>query len=105
MQEIQTNFSDWLKAHPHRVYRFWVHKKSYTPYEQEQKFIDESRYESEEADFATIVEAVRLSDEDWLLGFNMFYDDDEHGLYVEYYRLSEIHLAFSQRDQDQEEEW
>lgn len=97
-----TDFTTWMLDNDGRLYRYWVYRRIWTPYEQEQKFTDESFFESEECEEGFLREAVELPDGDILLGFQPpFFNEGE---YLEYYRLSEIHLVYSARGQREYEE-
>ena len=78
-----------------RVFRMWVFKRMFTPYEQEEKFTDESVYEDDTCKFVMIKEIIELADGDLLIGFQ---DADSDNLYLEYYKLSEIRLDYYQND-------
>ena len=78
-----------------RVFRMWVFKKMFTPYEQEQKFIDESVYEDVHCKLVRIKELIELADGDYLIGFQDAKRDIE---YLEYLKLSEIRLDYNPND-------
>lgn len=90
-----TDFDTWLRDYGDRLYRYWVYKKMFTPEEQAGKYIDQSCFEDEHAQYGYIVEAAVLPDGDILLGFqwpSMKY------AYIDYYKLSEITLAWCEND-------
>ena len=80
-----------------RVFRLWVFKKMFTPYEQDEKFLDESVYVDDTCKFVMIKELIELPDGDLLIGFQ---DTDNDNLYLEYYKLSEIRLDYCQSDKE-----
>ena len=80
-----------------RVFRMWVFKKMFTPYEQDEKFLDESVYVDDTCKFVMIKELIELPDGDLLIGFQ---DADSDNLYLEYYKLSEIRLDYCQSDKE-----
>lgn len=81
-----------------KLFRFVVYRRIFTPYEQEQKFSDESQYEDTHFTFGYIKELINLENGDYLIGFNIC-DDDGSGLgIIEYYRLSEIRLSCFESD-------
>lgn len=80
-----------------RVFRMWVFKKMFTPYEQDEKFSDESVYVDDTCKFVMIKELIELPDGDLLIGFQ---DTDDDNLYLEYYKLSEIRLDYCQSDKE-----
>lgn len=86
------NFQDWLINKRDCVFGYQVYKRMFTPYEQDNKFIDESEFTDIHFQPARIVEGIDLSNGDFLIGFHNISDDDEDNNDVEYYRLSEIRL-------------
>ena len=84
-----------------RVFRMWVFKKMFTPYEQDEKFLDESVYVDDTCKFVMIKELIELPDGDLLIGFQ---DADSDNLYLEYYKLSEIRLDYCQSDKERRED-
>lgn len=80
-----------------RVFRLWVFKRMFTPYEQEEKFTDESVYEDDTCKFVMIKEIIELADGDYLIGFQDADRDDE---YLEYFKLSEIRLDYRPEDKE-----
>ena len=102
---IHNNIKEFFHAHDGHIFRFWVYKKMFTPYEQDNKFLDESIYENEHCYYGRIVDVVTLPDNDILIAFQI----DENYLegkkdinYVSYYKLSEIHLDWCIDDQTEE---
>lgn len=95
------SFADYLKSlPPDTVFRLWEYKRMFTPYEQEQKFSDESLYVNEECDYVRILDVIALPDGDLFLATTYAYDD---GTYISYYKLSEISLGRSEKDMEEEE--
>ena len=92
-------FKEWLEVHKDDCFRYWVHKIMFTPYEVEEKFEDQSCLEDTEASFGYIVDYIVLPDNDILLGLR---EDKEYG-YTTYKKLSEIDLALSDKDNEDEE--
>ena len=80
-----------------RVFRMWVFKKMFTPYEQDENFLDDSVYVDDTCKYVMIKELIELPDGDLLIGFQ---DTDSDNLYLEYYKLSEIRLDYYQNDKD-----
>lgn len=78
-----------------RVFRMWVFKKMFTPYEQDEKFSDESVYIDDTCKFVMIKEIIELPDGDLLIGFQ---DTDSDIEYLEYLKLSEIRLDYNPND-------
>ena len=83
-----------------RVLRMWIFKKMFTPYEQDEKFLDESVYVDDTCKFVMIKELIELPDGDLLIGFQEADDTDSDNLYLEYYKLSEIRLDYCQNDKE-----
>jgi hypothetical protein len=71
----------------------------FTPYEQEEKFLDESQYVNTECDFVKILDIINLPDGNLLLATTYAYGDGE---YISYYKLSEISLGKNERDMEEE---
>ena len=84
-----------------RVFRMWVFKKMFTPYEQDEKFSDESVYVDDTCKCVMIKEMIELPDGDLLIGFQ---DADSDNLYLEYYKLSEIRLDYYPSDKERLED-
>lgn len=96
-----TDFETWVLDNPDRIYRYWVYKRMFTPYEQEEKFMDESQFVASTCSFGCIREAIELPDGDILLGFVDPEDyDTDRDLYIAYHKLSDINLAFSPSDKE-----
>ena len=87
-----------------RVFRMWVFKKMFTPYEQDEKFSDESVYVDDTCKFVMIKELIELPDGDLLIGFQDADDADSDNLYLEYYKLSEIRLDYRPEDKERLED-
>lgn len=95
------SFAEYLQSlPPNTVFRIWQYKRMFTPYEQEEKFIDESQYINDECDFVKILDTINLPDGDLLLATTYAYGD---GKYISYYKLSEISLGKSEKDMEEEE--
>ena len=94
-----TDFTTWLLDNNGRIYRYWVYKRMFTPAEQEAKWSDQSCYECDECFYGRIEEAVELPDGDVLIGFaSPACDGTRHEGALEYYKLSEIQLAYYPAD-------
>ena len=85
----------WLQDTEVRVLRYWVYKRVFTPLEQEKKYVDQSEYEDSYCKKGIIRECVQLPDGDLLIGFQN---------YIEYYKLSEIRLAYNPEDMARDED-
>lgn len=95
-----TDFETWYRdVGRDRLFRFLVYRRMFTPYETEEKFVDEIEYESAFYSFGRIEEAIDLGG-DWFLGIREVFPDEEENESdtLTYYRLSEIRLAFREED-------
>lgn len=54
------------------IYRFWVYKKMFTPYEIENKFSDESIYEDSYCNYAKILDCIPLTGGDFMANNEFF---------------------------------
>ena len=88
---------NFIKKHRNDVFRYWIHKRMWTPYEMELKDPDQTDYENLECDYGYLVEAIDLG-YDWLIGIS----DTLDKIYISYYKLSELELALSDSDQEDE---
>jgi len=88
----------WLSDNSDRIYRFMVYKKLFTPYEQEQKFSDESQFEDTHYRFGFIEEAIELGHGEWLLGLREIIDGEVYD--INYFKLSDIQLSYFEQDQN-----
>ena len=88
-------------ASEERVFRMWVFKKMFTPYEQDKKFSDESVYVDDICKYVMIKELIELPDGDLLIGFQ---DADSNIEYLEYLKLSEIRLDYRPEDKERLED-
>ena len=43
------NLADFIRENPNRIYRYWIYRHGYTPYEQKQCYSDESLFEETRA--------------------------------------------------------
>lgn len=95
MQELDiTNIGTFLMDNRDYVYRLWVYRRMYTPFEKKQKSESATQYESSIAKLVRITNAIEIVG-DILLEFEEVFDDSEFevdGKYYSYYRLSDIHL-------------
>lgn len=96
------SFSDFILANPKRIYRFWIYRHGYTPYEQKQCYSDESLFEETSARLGVLRELIPLSDGNALLGFAEFIEDTSEissdVRAIAYYRLSDIRMTYMPMD-------
>ena len=83
---------------PDTIWRYWIIKKKFTPYEEKVSSADTSIYEDVEATYAAIDSVTTLPDGDILIGF---YEPQAKKKYVTYYKLSEIDLARAESDMEE----
>ena len=94
------SFAEYLKSlPPDTIFRMWEYKRMFTPYEQSEKFSDESLYVNTECEFVYIKDVITLPDGDLLLAISPV---DLNG-YIEYHKLSDISLEKSAKDMEVEE--
>ena len=94
------SFGDYLATlPPNTIFRMWEYKRMFTPYEQEEKFSDESLYVDDECEFVRIKDVITLPDGDLLLAVSR----DDTGGYIEYHKLSNISLAKVDKDMEEYE--
>lgn len=86
---------DFVEKNKDTVFRYWLRKRMWTPYEMELKDKYQSGLEDDEAEYGYLFEAVNLG-YDWLIGIS----EDKKFNYISYYRLSELELAISINDQE-----
>lgn len=92
------------------IISYLIYRKpgAYTPYEQENKFSDESVYEDTHYTSAVIREVISLGNGDFLIGMQNIFNSEKicdlptigsDGYVVEYVKLSEIRMAIYGADQ------
>lgn len=90
-----------------RIWRFWIYRRMFTPYEQQEAFTDESVFEDVFCTFGIIREVIDLHG-DYLLGIEKVCKDEgfkisEHPC-LEYYKLSEIRLSYYPDDMNTDDD-
>ena len=96
-----TDFETWMRdVGGDRLFRFLVYKRSYTPYERREAFIDQSEFDDISYRFGRIEEAIDLGNGDWLLGIREELDFYTSEL-LTYYRLSEIRITWREKDTEE----
>lgn len=101
------NIDEWLRENIYTtVFRILEIRKpgQYTPYEMENKFMDQSLYKDDQYECIQIKEAILLPDNDVLIGYRTVYDFDSLRLdwdesVIYYKKLSEIELNCFPDDQ------
>lgn len=98
------NFASFLQKNSNRIYRYWIYRHGYTPYEQKQCYSDESLFEETYARLGVLREVIPLSGGDALLGFAEFAEDTSEivseNRAITYYRLSDIRITYMPIDAD-----
>lgn len=79
------NFSDFVNNNKNKLFRYWLRKTMWTPYEMELKDPMQSDVVSEDCSYGYFVECIDLG-YDWLVGISEDMPDDK---YISYYKLSE----------------
>lgn len=96
------DFRQFAEQNPNRIYRYWVYRRMYTPYEQKQGFMDESFFEQSQALFGVIREVIPLSNGDLLLGIADITEDASEltaeNRQMTYHRLSDLQLMYMPLD-------
>lgn len=103
---IYGDFETFVRDAGERIFRYWVYRRMFTPLETEKKYIDQDFFEDSHCSFGIIKECIKLNDGDYLIGFQDVSVEDEYiQIYndTSFYKLSEIRLSFSHRDQITEE--
>lgn len=88
---------DFLNDVKGKVFRMWEYKKMFTPYEQENKFVDETQFVSDESQHVIIENAYMLNGGDVLLRMSLL---DVDGYHI-WRRLSEIQLEEYEHDTEE----
>lgn len=94
------SFNEYLRSMPEdTIFRIWVRKSIFTPFEQENRFEDQSVYENDVCYYVTIKDVITLPDGDLLLAVcDCALNNDK---YIDYYKLSKISLAKSKSDMEE----
>ena len=99
---VYGGFKHFLQENPNRIYRYWVYRHGYTPYEQKKCFPDESLFESTHARFGVLREVIPLSGGNAFLGFAEFMSDASEIIgetrTLAYYRVSDLQLVYAPID-------
>lgn len=90
------NFEEFIHLNQNEIFRIAIYKRIFTPYEIENKFVDESIYE--EYKCVKIQQLFKL-DNDYLLGCQEV-DISMGEVFdtIEFYKLSEIRLSHNPKD-------
>lgn len=97
------DFTEYIKSNPDQIYRFLIYRRMFTPYEMENKFIDDDEFIDSHYRFCKITNIFPVGD-DFILELDLYSNDysydadgdcfeclsrDEHKMFK---RLSEIEL-------------
>ena len=91
---------DFIEENKDTIFRYWIKKEKFTPYEEKMCNEYESLYINEEADYGYITECIDLNNGDYLLAIRPVDNMDSNYVYKEYYKLSNIDIAYSDKDQE-----
>lgn len=106
------NIKDFVEEHKGKIFRYWVYKKFFTPYETDKKFSDESCFECDDAEYAYIENAyeipgdilLELRDAEWQIECEI--KGQKENNHTCYYRLSEVSLEYWDSDKKKlRDEW
>ena len=94
-----TDFQTWAQDNSETIFRFLVYRRMFTPYEIDNKFIDDTEFADTHYSFGKIEDVIELGPNEWLIGLRSV-DEDDFSPYdnVTYYRLSEIRLEKFDKD-------
>lgn len=92
-----SSFPDFLDAHEDDLFCFWVYRRGYTPYEQQQAFSDESQFEDVHGTVCRVVECISLGNGRFMIGvlpcIDENLDEKEFSSRIDYYNLDEIRIS------------
>ena len=88
---------EFYEKHKNTLFRYWLRKRMWTPYDMERKYPDQLEYGDKECSYGYIVEVIDLS-YDWLIGIS----DEPNGEYIEYHKFNDLELAYCKTDQEAE---
>ena len=96
------SFTEFANDNSKTIFRYWIYRRGFTPYEQEGKFLDESMFEDIHCRCAYIHDVIFLPDDDILIGFldSDCANDPEAKNNIQYCKLSEIRLELYEGDQE-----
>ena len=95
---MDNSFVTWIEKHKNISFRYWVHKKMFTPYEVDLKDENQSCTDSEECNYGYITDYTILPNNDVMIGFS----EDKVADYIAYYKLSEIEINYCKSDNEEE---
>lgn len=99
---VYDDFKQFFMQNPNRIFRYWVYRRMFTPYEQKQAYMDESFFEQSHALFGIVREVVTLPDGDLLLGIAEIAEDTSELSaelrQIAYHRLSNLQLMYMPMD-------
>lgn len=99
---VYDDFKQFFEQNPNRIFRYWVYRRMYTPYEQKQSYMDESFFEQSQASFGVVREVFPLPDGDLFLGIADIAEDasevSDANRQMTYHRLSDLQLMYMPQD-------
>lgn len=97
------SFGEYLNSLPaDTVFRLWEYKRLFTPYEQTRLYEDQSVLENDECFYVRIKDTINLPDGDILLATYSVEGGDDSDDYITYYKLSNVALAKSETDMEED---
>ena len=99
------DLNDWIEKYKNTIFRMFEYKKIWTPYEMEQKFMDETEFKTDCSTLVKVKEAVTLPNGEVLLKLRDVddeedEDDDENLHQAIYYWRNMKDIQLDQFDYD-----
>lgn len=89
---------DFIKSNEGKLFRYWLVKRNYTPYEWDKKYEDQSELIEDECSYGYFVDCIDLG-YDHLIGIT---EDCRNSGYISYHKLSLMDFAYCDRDQEED---
>lgn len=108
---VVTDFNEWIgSAGNTRIFRMLEYRRpgDWTPLEIERKYMDESHYVNNSYEIIQIAEAIKLPDNDILIGYRTvceWADLENENRIIHYRKLSQIELSYNPEDQKEDSWW
>ena len=93
------NLETFIGKNEGKLFRYWLVKRNYTPYEWEKKDDCQSELIDDECSYGYFVDCINLG-YDHLIGIT---EDSRDNGYVSYHKLSLLDFAYCEKDQEEEE--
>lgn len=82
---------DFINKYIGKEFRFLIYKRMFTPFEQQQAYMDEDEFESHYYSVGILSNVFDICGSDWLLEFKELTDDKPNGRTL-FFKLSDIRL-------------